>query len=161
MARPISFTVQEADVSRLAELRYQHPHPRIQQRCWFLWLVSRGLPVGQASELAGVSRITGWRYGETYREKGIEGVLCESWEGPESGLAPHTQTLEAEFIQQPPHSVAEAAERIERLTGVRRKREQVRQFLRKTLGLSWRRTASVPCPPKKTSPSTPRSKLNS
>ena len=117
--------------------------------------------MAQASELAGVSRITGWRYGETYREKGLDGVLCEHWEGPESGLAPHTQTLEVSFTEQPPHTVAEAAERIERLTGVRRKPEQVRQFLRKTLGLRWRRTAAIPCPPKKTSPSTSKTKPNS
>lgn len=161
MARPISFSVQEADVPRLADLRYQHPHPRVQQRCWLLWFISRGLPLAQASELAGVSRITGWRYGETYREKGLDGLLCEHWEGPESGLAPHAQTLEASFAEQPPHTVAEAAERIERLTGVRRKPEQVRRFLRKALGLRWRRTAAIPCPPKKTSPSTSKSNPNS
>jgi transposase len=119
------------------------------------------MPLAQASELAGVSRITGWRYGETYREKGIDGLLSEHWEGPESGLAPHTQTLEASFAEQPPHSVAEAAQRIEQLTGVRRGSEQVRQFLRKSLGLRWRRTAAIPCPPKKTSPSTSKSSPNS
>ena len=83
-----------------------------------MWFVSRGLSLSQASELAGVSRITGWRYGETYREKGLDGLLAEHWDGPESGLAPHTQTLEASFAAQPPHSVAEAAHRIEQLTGL-------------------------------------------
>jgi transposase len=161
MARPISFSVQEADIPRLADLRYRHPHPRVQQRCWVLWLISRGLPLAQASALAGVSRITGWRYGETYREKGLDGLLCEHREGPESGLAPHTQTLAASFDEQPPHTVAEAVERIEGLTGVRRKPEQVRRFLRDTLGLRWRRTAAIPCPPKKTSLSTSRSSPNS
>lgn len=161
MARPISFSVPEEDVSRLAELRYGHPHPRVQQRCWVLWLVSQGLPLQQASKLAGVSRISGWRYGTVYREQGIEGLLAEQWEGPQSGLAPHAQTLEASFAEQPPHTVAEAADRIEQLTGVRRERSQVHQFLRNTLGLNWRRIAAIPCPPKKTSPSTSRSKPNS
>lgn len=161
MARPISFSVDEADIPRLAELRYRHPHPRIQKRCWLLWFVSRGLSLTQASGLAGVSRITGWRYGETYREKGLDGLLLEHWDGPESGLTPHAPTLEASFAARPPHSVAEAAQRIEQLTGVRRGPEQVRQFLRKTLGLRWRRTASIPCPPKKTSLSTSGSSPNS
>jgi transposase len=158
MARPISFSVREEDVPQLAELRYHHPHPRVQQRCWVLWFVRHGLPLEQASALAGVSRISGWRYGTVYREQGIEGLLAEQWEGPESSLAPHASTLEASFAEHPPHTVAEAAERIERLTGVRRGKSQVHQFLRKTLGLSWQRTAAVPCPPKKTSPSTPRPK---
>ena len=161
MARPVSFSVQEEDVARLAELRYRHPHPRVQQRCWVLWLVSRGLSLQQASDLAGVSRISGWRYGSVYRERGLEGLLAEQWKGPESGLAPHAVTLEASFSEQPPHTVAEAADRIEQLTGVRRGRSQVHQFLRNTLGLSWQCTAAVPCPPKKTSPSTPKSKPNS
>lgn len=161
MARPISFSVREEDVPRLAELRYLHPHPRVQQRCWVLWLVSRGLPLEQASELAGVSRISGWRYGTVYRKQGIEGLLAQQWEGPEGGLVPHAQMVEANFAEQPPHTVAEAAVRIEQLTGVRRGKSQVHRFLRNTLGLSWQRTAAVPCPPKKTSPSTPRPKPTS
>lgn len=161
MARPSSFSVRKEDIPRLAEFRYRHPHPRVQQRCWVLWLVSQGLPWQQASELAGVSRISGWRYGNTYREQGIEGLLAEQWEGPESGLAPQAQTLEASFAEQPPHTVAEAADRIEQLTGVRRGPSPVHQFLRITLGLNWRRTAAIPCPPKKTSPSTSRCKPHS
>jgi transposase len=158
MARPLSFSVQEADVVRLAELRYGHPHPRVQQRCWLLWLVSRGLSLQEASDLAGVSRVSGWRYGSVYREQGLEGLLAEQWEGPESSLTPHAATLEASFTEQPPHTVAEAVDRIERLTGVRRKKSQVHHFLRNTLGLSWQRTAAVPCPPKKTSLNTSWSK---
>lgn len=161
MGRPLSFVVGEEDVERIGKLRYEHPHPRVQQRCWVLWLVSRNLPLSQACELAGVSRITGWRYGEAYREKGLEGLVAMNWEGPESGLTPHQETLEANFRQQPPHTVNEAIERIEQLTGVRRGPTQVHQFLRETLGLSWQRTAAVPCPPKKTLPSTFRCKRTS
>jgi transposase len=115
----------------------------------------------QASDLAGVSRISGWRYGNVYRERGLEGLLAEQWDGPQSGLTPHAATLKARFAEQPPHTVAEAVDRIEQLTGVRRGKSQVHQFLRNTLGLSWQRTAAVPCPPKKTSRSTSKSKPNS
>jgi len=115
----------------------------------------------EASELAGVSRITGWRYGDVYREQGLDGLLAEHWEGPESGLLPHQPTLAASFAEHPPHTVAEAVERIAQLTGVQRKPSQVAAFLRDTLGLCWRRTAAIPCPPKKTSPSTSRCKPTS
>ena len=126
-----------------------------------LWLVSQGLSWQQASALAGLSRISGWRYGTVDREQGIEGLLAEQWAGPPSGLAPQAQTLEARFAEQPPHTVAAAADRIEQLTGVRRERSPVHQFLRNTLGLNWRRIAAIPCPPQKTSPSTARSQPNS
>jgi len=161
MARPLSFVVREEDVERIGKLRYEHPHPRVQQRCWVLWFVSRNVTLKQACELAGVSRITGWRYGEVYQDKGLDGLLAMNWEGPKSGLAPYRETLEASFREQPPHTVHEAVERIERLTGVRRGPTQVHQFLRETLGLSWQRTAAVPCPPKKTSPSTLKSRPTS
>ena len=65
-------------------------------------------------------------------------------------MAPHRPQLEAEFREQPPHTVAEACARIEQLTGVRRGPTQVRAFLRDTLGLRWRKVAAVPVPPRQT-----------
>ncbi len=81
----------------IGKIAYEHPHPRVQQRCWFLWLLSQGLSLNQSCQLAGVSRIAGWRYGEVYRDKGLEGVIAMRWEGPESGLTPHCETLESSF----------------------------------------------------------------
>jgi len=46
--------------------------------------------------------------------------------------------------------VAEACQRIEALTGVRRKPTRVRKFLRESLQLRWRKVAAVPVPPKLT-----------
>jgi len=151
MARPISFHVDPQDLLHLEKLRYEHPHPRVQQRCWVLWLVGKGLALGKAAEFAGVSRITAWRYGEDYREGGLDAVVAERWEGQPGDLVEHAGTLAETFRKEPPRTVAEAAERIAEATGVRRRETQVRQFLRDHLGLKWRRTTSVPCPPKKTS----------
>ena len=39
---------------------------------------------------------------------------------------------------------------IEQLTGVRRGETRVREFLRQTMGLRWRKVAAVPVPPKQT-----------
>lgn len=52
---------------------------------------------------------------------GLEAVRQFHWYQPSSALAPHRQRLEAEFSEHPPHTVAEACERIEQLTGIRRK----------------------------------------
>lgn len=58
--------------------------------------------------------------------------------------------LSEEFRLRPPRSIAEAGQRIEQATGIRRKETQIRNFLRNTLGLEWRKVAAVPLPPKKT-----------
>jgi transposase len=48
--------------------------------------------------------------------------------------------------------VAEAAEQIGQLTGLKRKPTQVRKFLKTELGFGWRRTRVIPCPPQKDLP---------
>ena len=84
--------------------------------------------------MAGVARITGWRYGEVYREQGLDGLLAEHWAGPESGLLPHLRTLEAGFAERPPRTVAEAVHRIEQLTGVQRQPAQSRRVSARRAG---------------------------
>jgi transposase len=125
-----------------------------------LWLLSQGETQQRAAELARVGRTTVYRYVGVFRQGGVAALRELHWEGPQSALAEHRQTLEAEFRERPPHTVAQAAARIEELTGVRRQPTQTRQFLR-SLGLSWRRVAALPTPPKKRSPSTPAIKPSS
>ena len=158
---PISFAILPADLPVLKAQRYQHPHPRVQQRCGVLWLVGKGWELAAAAELAGVSTVTAWRYGREYRDGGLAAALEERWQGPTGELDGHAQTLAEAFAKEPPRTVAEAAARIEALTGVRRGHTQVRQFLRDRLDMKWRRTAPVPCPPQKTWPSMPASKTSS
>lgn len=156
MAKRQLLVFTDEDCDQLAIQRYRHPHPRVQQRMEVLWLMSQGESPARAAELAGVSRTTAWRFVRAFRAGGIA-QLCElNWDAPPSELAQHREPLEAEFCARPPHTSAEAAARIEALTGVRRGPTQVREFLRKTLGLSWRRVAALPVPPKKVSPSTSR-----
>jgi hypothetical protein len=49
-------------------------------------------------------------------------------------------------------TAAEAAEQIERLTGLKRGPTQIRQFLKTELGFRWRRNRVIPCPPQKDLP---------
>jgi transposase len=86
---------------------------------------------------------------DLFAEGGLEAVRQFHEKGRPNGLKPHFDSLEEEFRQQPPKVVAEACERIEQLTGVRRQPTQVRLFLRDTLGLRWRKVAAIPVPPKK------------
>jgi transposase len=113
-----------------------------------LWLKSHDLPHHQIAALAGVSVRTVQRYLDDYLEGGLPQVRRCNWQGPQSALADHEQSLEEYFWDHPPRSTKEAAAVIEQQTGLRRGLTQVRQFLKYQLGLSWRKVASIPVPPK-------------
>ena len=89
--------------------------------------------------------------GETIRER-ILGRRAR-WsptlgeKGRTGSLEAHRELLAESFREQPASSVAEAADRIEQLTGIRRGLSQTRLFLKK-LGLRWQRMAAIPVPPK-------------
>lgn len=134
----------------LAKERYQHPDPRVQQRMEIVLLKSKGETHARIAELAGTSRRTVQRVLDVFEKENLDGLRKFHWHGQTSALTPHQESLEAEFRERPPHTVSEACQRIEELTGVRRKETRVRKFLRDTLQLSWRKVAAVPVPPKLT-----------
>jgi transposase len=144
------FTFSEDVRSVLAKERFHHPDPRVQQRIEIVWLKSQGERHERIAELAGVSRSSVQRVLKLYKKAGLDGLRTFHWRGRASALTPHRQSLEEEFLERPPHTTAEACQRIEDLTGVRRKLTRVRQYLRETLGLKWRKVAAVPVPPKLT-----------
>jgi len=145
---PLSFSddVREA----LSKDRYEHPDPRVQKRMEVLWLISQGLTHGKAGQLAGLSRATAERYVAIFRTDGLAGLRRFDWHKPTSALEQHRTSLEESFTKKPPHTTAEACARIKELTGLERRPTQVRAFLKKKLGMKWRRVAAIPLPPKKT-----------
>lgn len=130
--------------------RFFHPEPSVQRRMEALWLKAHGQKHEQIVALSGFSRPTVQRLLNKYQSGGLAEVLSFHWAGRTGALDAHEAMLEAEFKQRPPHTVAEACDRIEQLTGVRRCPTRVRQFLRDHLGLRWRKVAAIPLPPKQT-----------
>jgi transposase len=130
MAR-LTFT--EDEQQALHTERYEHPHPRVQQRMEVLWLISQGMVYPQAARLAGVSEATVDRYVALYRQGGLEALREFNWGTPTSELLEHRQSLEESFRRNPPHTIAEACQRIKDETGIERKPTQVRAFLKKCL----------------------------
>lgn len=131
MASRSPLVFRDDDRRTLAAERYQHPDPRVQCRMEVIWLLSQGETQVRAGQLAGVSTATVERYVALFRRDGVAGLREFHWVKPTSVLEDHRPALEAEFRERPPHTVAEAAHRIEALTGVRRKETQVRAFLKK------------------------------
>jgi transposase len=140
--------------------RDSHPQDHVRRKMLVLWLLHCGLTRQKAAEVAGLGRATVQRYVAAFRAGGLDGLRAWGVRGPVSDLAAHTQRLREEFTRQPARSIAEACERIEALTGVRRQPTQVRQFL-KGLGLKFQRVRAVPVPPKKVSRSMPARRRSS
>jgi transposase len=97
-----------------------------------LWLISQGLVYAEAARLAGVSEATVDRYVAAYRQGGLEALRQFHWgKNSPSELLEHRDSLEQSFRQNPPHTVAEARQRIKDETGIERGPTQVRAFLKK------------------------------
>jgi transposase len=139
------------------EERCCHPNPRIREKMLVLSLLHHGLTRQQAAKVVGVGRATVQRYVAAFREGGLNGLRQWNPNRPVSEMAAYRDLIRESFEKQPVCTVAEAGERIFQLTGLRRGPTQVRTFL-KDLGLKWQRVRAIPVPPKKTWPSTSKSK---
>lgn len=127
-----------------------HPDAHVQRKMLVLWLLHCGLARQKAARVAGLGRATVQRYVAAYRDGGLDGLRRWDVAGPVSDLAAHREAIRQEFARLPARTIAEAAQRIEALTGIRRQPTQVRRFL-KELGLKFQRVRAVPVPPKKKS----------
>lgn len=124
-------TFSDKEQQALHKERFEHPHPRVQRRMEVLWLISQQLGYEEAARLGGVSEATVDRYVAIYRHGGLEALRELKWVGPSSDLLEHQTSLEESFRKNPPHTVAEACQRIKDETGVERGLTQVRAFLKK------------------------------
>lgn len=137
-----------------------HPEAHVRRKMLVIWLLHNRLTREQAAEIAQLGRATVQRYVAAYRAGGLDGLRQWDVVGPVSDLAAHTEAIRASLTKTPVRTVAEACDRIEALTGIRRRPTQVRQFLA-GLGFRWRRVRAIPVPPKKISPTTSGSRRRS
>jgi len=127
-----------------------HPDAHVRRKMLVLWLLHCGMTREKAAEISCLGRATVQRYVAAFAEGGLDGLRRWEVTGPVSDLEAYRDEIKAEFTRLPARTIAEACERIERLTGIRRQPTQVRQFL-KGMGLKWQRVRAVPVPPKKLS----------
>ena len=131
--------------------RESHPQAHVRRKMQVLWLLHCGLTRAKAATVACLGRATVQRYVAAYRDGGLDGLRQWDVAGPVSDLASFTDAIRDSLTAAPVRTAAEACDRIEQLTGLRRQPTQVRTFL-KGLGFQWRRIRALPIPPKKTCP---------
>lgn len=129
-----------------------HPDAHVRRKMLVLWLLHCGLTREKAAAVAGLGRATAQRYVRAYQGGGLAGLRQWGVTGPVSDLAAHTDTIRQSLTTHPVRTIAEAADRIAQLTGIRRKPTQTRVFLG-GLGFTYQRVRAIPIPPKKTWPS--------
>jgi transposase len=139
------------------EERSVHPNARVREKMLVIWLLHNGVTRRDAAKIVGVSRATVQRYVAAFREGGLDGLRQWNPNRPVSEMAAYRELIRESLEKQPVRSVAEACERIFQLTGLRRGPSQVRKFL-KDMGLRFLRVRPLPVPPKKTWPSTSKTR---
>lgn len=137
----IEFTAN--DIEALAIARLHHPHPRVQQKMWAVWMKAQGLRHHQICQLASISENTLRSYLREFLEGGVDRLKELAFYKPTRALDVHRDSLEDFFKKNPPASAAQAREEICRLTGVRRGLTQTRDYLHR-LGLGFRKVGAVP-----------------
>jgi transposase len=140
-----------ADQEVVIAERESHPQSHVRRKMLVLWLLHCGITRAKAATVAGLGRATVQRYVAAYRHGGLKGLRQWDVTGPVSDLASFTDAIRVSLTAVPVRTAAEACDRIEQLTGLRRQPTQVRTFL-KGLGFQWRRIRALPVPPKKTCP---------
>jgi len=137
----IEFSAQ--DLKTIEFERFRHPIPLVRRRMEVLWLKSQGLPHKQIAKLSGVCDNALTKYLRLYLQGGLDEIRNVNFYRPKSELDKHSDAIERYFREHPVASIAEAAAKIEGLTGVRRSKTQVGVFLR-NLGMRHRKVGSVP-----------------
>jgi transposase len=139
------------------EERVAHPNLRVREKMLVLWLLHCGTTREKAAEIVGIGRATVQRYVAAFRTGGLDGLRQWNPRRPSSEMAAYRDVIRESFEKEPARTMAEACDRIFRLTGLRRGPSQVRKFL-KDMGLKFQRVRMIPVPPKKTWPSTSKPK---
>ena len=123
--------------------RFNHPHPRVQLKMEAIYLRGKGFRCKDVCSICKISKWTLINYTKDFAAGGIDALKKFDCSGRCSSLEKHVETLKEEFGKRPPHTASEAAERIEKLTGVKRKLTQVKAFL-KLNGFKYRKAGHVP-----------------
>jgi transposase len=139
----LQVNIREEDKAVFARERYEHIHPRVNQRMDALHLKSKGLNNNQICEITGVCNNTLLSYYKMYNTGGVDELKKLNFNRPQSQMAEHKESLEKYFAENPPFSISEAAAKIKELTGIERKETQVRKFM-KTNGFRCLQVGVVP-----------------
>lgn len=129
MARQRILTLTDVQLAELQQQRIHHEHPRVRQRMDAVWLRANGMTQLRVAEMLGITRHTIAGYEDLYEAGGIDALKDCNWGSRVSPLQAYADEIEAFLEEHPPRTLEEACDLIEELTGIRREKSFVREFL--------------------------------
>jgi len=139
----LNINISDSDVEMLKDKRYNHPHPRVQQKMEVLLLKKYGIKDALICQITNICGNTLREYLKQYQNGGIERLEEVNFYKPGSELNKYSGTIEQYFTENPPTSILQASAKIEEVTGIKRSETQTRKFL-KSLNFRYLKSCSVP-----------------
>lgn len=137
----LSFTAEQ--VEQLAYERFHHPHPRVQKKMEAVLLKAKGFKHKEICNVLSICGNTLRSYLREFAGVGVERLKRFDAGGSQCELDQHLDMIGEYLAEHPPHTIREAAQAIEKLTGVKRGQTQVREFL-KRVGFRRLKVGSLP-----------------
>lgn len=118
-------------------------HPKTRLKNLVLYLKSEEYKHIEICKLCRITKPTLTKYLIEYQQNGIESFKTIKWKGQPSKLNDYKDVIDKDFETNPPKSINEAQDRIEKLTGIKRSPTQIRAFLKK-LKYKYLKIGSIP-----------------
>ena len=127
--RTLTLTDEQLDIVRYERLH--HEHARVRQRMDAIWLRASGFTQLRVADMLGISRHTIADYENLYEAGGLDALREFNWGKRVSPLETYASEIEDYLEQYPPRTLEEACDLIEGLTGIRREKSFIHEFLRR------------------------------
>lgn len=138
----IDFT--EKAIDELYRQFMEHPSGPIKKKLHVVYLKAQGLAHNEIERIARTSADSVTRHLKEYAEGGLDALGVSRTHRPVSSLQPYQKQIKSHFLNQPPHTLSEASHEIEKLTGIKLAPSACRDFMRKQLGMKFRKMGVIP-----------------
>jgi transposase len=138
----IDFT--EKAIDEVYEKFMEHPSGLIKKKLHVVYLKAQGLAHKEIERIARASADSVTRYLKDYAEGGLAALGVSRTYRPVSSLQPYQEQIKSHFLKYPPHAISEATHEIEILTGIKLAPSACREFMRKHLGMKFRKMGVIP-----------------
>jgi len=139
----IKIQFSEDQINLLFEEKEKSKHSLVRKKADVLILKSLGFPHKDIQKITRISRPTLASYLKEFRDGDLDKIKNLNFYRPTSKLDEFKEVVKDYFTDHPPQNSAEASQKIEEITGIKRSPSQIRAFL-KRIGMKIRKVGYVP-----------------